>query len=447
MPGSPMDRHLPDWRSHVTLALCTVLHAFTHAYGTMLVPLYLLIVADLRLGGVRAAAMIVAVYGLVNFSFSYAAGVLADRFDRKVLLGVGLLVNAAAVVAIGMTRRYEWIVALAVVAGLAASVFHPAANALVPAHYPRSPGMAIGLLGIGSGLGFFVGPQYAGWRAEAATWSWSHVAQWQKPCVELGAVGLVCGALFLLLARETPRPATADRAAPPPDEASPLVVHRRPLGLSLRWRTTAVAFALALRDFAGVATVTLVSVFLQRAHGRSVKEAGLVVGTMMLSGVIANPLAVYWSPGVRRLKALVAVLVFGGAVLATVPWLAARYTLPVLFVFYGMQLGSYAISDAAMLERVDNAVRGRVVGLFLSIAGTIGAAGPWAMGAWTDHVATAGRATDPLAYAPAFATVGALMALASVAAPLLARLGKPGSGTPPTPLSETMPATVGPVGG
>src|SRR4051812_22449984 len=49
-------------RSHVTLALCTVLHAFTHAYGTMLVPLYLLMVADLRLGGVKAASLIVTLY-------------------------------------------------------------------------------------------------------------------------------------------------------------------------------------------------------------------------------------------------------------------------------------------------------------------------------------------------------------------------------------------------
>ena len=39
-------------RSHVTLILCTILHAFTHAYGTLLVPLYLLMVSDLKLTGV-----------------------------------------------------------------------------------------------------------------------------------------------------------------------------------------------------------------------------------------------------------------------------------------------------------------------------------------------------------------------------------------------------------
>ena len=60
--------------------------------------------------------------------------------------------------------------ALGVAAGLFGTLFHPAANALVCAHYPRHPGLAIGLLGVGSGLGFFAGPQYAGWRAESAAW-------------------------------------------------------------------------------------------------------------------------------------------------------------------------------------------------------------------------------------------------------------------------------------
>jgi len=52
-------------RSKTTLALSTLLHAFTHAYATMLVPLYLLMVQDLHLKGVQAVSLIVTVYGLV----------------------------------------------------------------------------------------------------------------------------------------------------------------------------------------------------------------------------------------------------------------------------------------------------------------------------------------------------------------------------------------------
>src|SRR5204862_3961485 len=122
----------------------------------------------------------------------------ADRFDRKWLLGVGLIGHAAAMVATGLTHDYSMIVAFSVIAGIFGTLFHPAANALIPAHYPNNPGLAIGMLGIGSGLGFFFGPHYAGWRAQTAAWHFKSVANWQKPCIELGAAGVICGLAFLM---------------------------------------------------------------------------------------------------------------------------------------------------------------------------------------------------------------------------------------------------------
>src|SRR5215212_759767 len=92
--------------SRITLALCTLLHAFTHAFGSMLVPLYLLMRDDLRRGGVKEIALIVTVYGLVYCLLSYPAGILADRMNRKILLGVGLIGNACAVALMGMTHSY-----------------------------------------------------------------------------------------------------------------------------------------------------------------------------------------------------------------------------------------------------------------------------------------------------------------------------------------------------
>src|SRR5690606_6404820 len=70
--------HEPTLRSHATLVLCALLHGFTHAYGTLLVPLYLLMVSDLRLRGVWQASLVVTIYGLVYCLASYASGVLAD---------------------------------------------------------------------------------------------------------------------------------------------------------------------------------------------------------------------------------------------------------------------------------------------------------------------------------------------------------------------------------
>ena len=416
----------PAPRSLVTLPLCTVLHTCTHAYGSMLVPLYILMQKDLRLPGVQYAALIVTVYGVVYNACGFAAGILADRLNRRNLLGGGLVVNALAIGLMGLTRRYEILIALAVLAGLGGTLFHPAANALIPAHFPKSPGMAIGLLGIGSGLGFFIGPQYAGWSAVHGSWHFASVASWQRPCVELGAAGLVLGLLFLAIARE----------APGNHHARPLP---RPLGRRLRWNVIAIALTLGCRDFAGLASVSLTGIYLLKSQGRDAASAGLIVGSMMLMGVWANPIAVWISPGRRRLPMLAAFLVLAGAMLCTVPWFSRASVLAVLCVFQAFHMGTYAISDAAVLERVAAPLRGRVVGLFLMLAGTAAGASPWVMGFWTDRLGP--RAFEQAAYSPAFITLGAVMALASVSTFLIARLGQPQLGAI-EPITEITPATM-----
>ena len=413
-------------RSNLTLVLTTVLHAFTHAFGSMMVPLYLLMRDDLHLAGVSSASAIVTVYGLVYCLFSYPAGVLADRVNRKAMLGVGLLGNAACIVAIGLTRKYELIMLYGILAGLFGTLFHPAANALVTAHYPKSPGMAIGLLGIGSGIGFFAGPQFAGWRAQTAHWHFASVGDWQRPLVEAGIAGLIVGIVFLFAASESHH--QAQRIS-------------RPLGTKLRWRMIWIALVIGLRDFAGVATLSLASIYLEVAHHLDAARTGFILGATMLSSIIVSPLAVYLSPGRRRLPVLACVLICGGVVVATTSLWPMRFVIPVLMLYMAMQLGSYALSDAAMYERVPPEVRGRIAGMFLTIAGTFSATAPFLMGWWTD--ALHGRAMVPAAYLPIFLTLGVMMVLAATAMPLLARLGDV-CDPPVRPLAEIMPATIEP---
>jgi MFS family permease len=429
--------------ARITLVLCTVLHAFTHAYSALLLPLYLLVTADFKLPGVKYAAIVVTVYMVVYWSLSFASGMLADRFNRRTMLAIGLLGNALAILGMGLTRDYGFLIGFAVLGGVAGSLFHPAANAMVPAHFPRSPGMAIGLLGAGSGLGFFLGPQYAGWRAESATWHFASVADWQRPLVELGLIGLFFGVVFLLFAKEAPdwqqrrrrkrtngredrlpaveTASVASLASMPEPPAMP-IDRSHVLTRAQRLRILGIAFTLGFRDFAGVAGLSLASIFLQKAYGYGTKQAGLVVGCMMLLSVVVNPITVYISPGRRRLPTLVINLLCSALLIplaAMVSGVGAAVASMCLFQTF--QLGSYSVSDAAMLERVQPAVRGRVVGLFLTIAGTMGASGPWIMGACVD--ALGARQTDPRAYIPLFAGLGCCMIWAMLSIPLIKRLG------------------------
>jgi MFS family permease len=397
--GSP--GHSP--RRHITLVLCMVLHAFVHLYGSMLVPLYLLIRQDLGLTWVKGATLIVTAYGLVYNLMSYPAGILADRLNRKTLLGVGLIGNAAAMGLMWAMPQYAAVILLAMTAGLFGSVFHPAANAMVAGHYPKSPGMAIGLLGIGSGIGFFVGPQYSGWRADMT----GLVSGWRMPCLELGLMGIVVGVIFLAVAKEVPHEHGRRAVA---------------LGPGIKRRMLGIAAVLGMRDFSGVATFTLVSLYLQKALGYTPKETGWIVGAMMLASVLASPIAVWFSPGRMRLPLLMGVLVLGGCTLACTPHVNSRWVLPLLMVFQVFHLGSYAMSEAALLERVSPAIRGRIIGLFLGLAGTAAACSPWLIGWWTDSMGE--RALSQEGFQLPFAALGLMMVTAAASAPMIARLGK-----------------------
>ena len=270
----------------------------------------------------------------------------------------------------------------------------------------------------------------------------------------MGAFGLVVGVIFLAVAREArdrDKAALTDRdyddiapgGSAMPAHGMPESPHP-PLGPALSRKVRAIALALACRDFSGIASLTLTSVYLQKARGLDARQAGFILGAMMLITIVINPLSVWLSPGRRRLPALAAVLIVGGAIIATAPFWPVNWVLPVLCAFQACHLGSYAISDAAIMERVDPNVRGRVVGLFLTVAGTIASTSPWVMGAWTDALGS--RASEPTAYAGPFGLVGFLIALASVCTLVIARLGKAPEGRQIQPMSETMPATVEPVG-
>lgn len=393
----------------------------------MLVPLYLLMVADLKLDGVRAASLIVTIYGAVYCLGSYAAGVLSDRFDRKILLSIGLLGNAASIAAMGFTRDYFVIVALSVAAGLFGTLFHPTANALAPSHYPKTPGLAIGLLSAGSGLGFFFGPLIAGWRAHAATWHFDDISQWQKPCVELGIAGFALGLIFLMVGNDPEKKAGPEK-----------IPHVDP---SLRNRVLKLASLLMFRDFCGVGVISLGAIYLQRVFHITVEQAGWMVGLMMLPSVLFNPLFVYLSPGTRRLPALTVILIVGGLIIVTTPLWGATMALPILCAFQTLQMGSYAVSDAAMLERVPPQIRGRVVGLFMIIAGTFGALAPWVLGAWTDFLGT--KADQQSAYFGPFGLLAIFMLLAAMSSRQIRTLGPPIDAAPIQPLTEITPATMG----
>ena len=403
MTGTSHPHQLTLAQRHVSLWLVTVLHAITHIYQFALLPLYLAIRADLHLTGDWQATMLVTVQGVAYYIVSLPVGILADKMSRKRLLAVGAFMNALAMLGLSFAPDYGWAIAWMAVAGLAGSFFHPAATPLMVALFPERPGWALGRAAIGAAFGFFIAPFYSGWRAQAAGW--------RQPCLELAIVGLVAAVLFEIFAREPhDAPHASGRAAE----------HRTRNQWKMLAGVALVAVAFSLRDFGASGITTFNSLFLQRGLGFDAKATGVLLGLMFLTGMLSNPLIGALSDKRRSLAGTVAILCTA-AFAVLIPWAPRAWIWLALCLYGFFTLATYPVIEAALMESVPDAMRGRTFGVFITVGGTISSFAHGVMGNVADSLQhrAAETKTALLAgdFAPWYAMLAALIAMSVIGIP------------------------------
>jgi FSR family fosmidomycin resistance protein-like MFS transporter len=386
---------------HKTRALWLVgtLHAFTHIYHVALLPLYLLMQRDFGFANVGQATALVTIMMVAYFLPSYFLGVLADRMSRKKLLGWGLFINATGFVGLALAPTYAWALVAVIVAGIGGSCFHPAATAMIVRLFPNQAGRALGFIGMGASVGFFIGPIYAGWRAGALE-AVLGAAAWRRPILEFGLLGIAVAGLFAWLA-------TDDKIV------TPVKPEKQPkqtmFPTAALWACfIASAFAFCLRDFAGTSMGSLGSLFLQQAHGYSIGLTGVVLSCIFLSSAISNPLFGHFSDRGRK-RWTAAVLLIAAGLIAAFPHVPARGAIPTLLLYGFFFMASYPMIEAMLMESVPDAVRGRVFGLFITIGGLIGNLSHWLAG---DAVRRLGqRAATVEGYVPLYYGLAGMVVL------------------------------------
>ena len=325
---------------------------------------------------------------------------LADRFSKRKLLAIGLAVNGAAFVGLSFAGNYWTAAACVLVGGIGGSFYHPAATALVVRLFPTAAGKALGLVGIGASVGFFVGPLYAGWRAAEAGW--------RAPVFELGLLGVVTALLFYFLADEEPAAEHVEQGSQPSTVMFPTGT------LWILFLGAALAFS--LRDFAGGAVASLGSLFLQKAHGLDTEKTGLILSAIFLASAISNPL--FGKLSDRNQSGWIRfVLVIAAAMVLLFPHVPVGWA-PVVLTTYGFFfMASFPMVEAMLMGSVPHQVRGRVFGLFITIGGFLGNLAHWLMGAWVKHLGPA--ASEPGNYTIIYTMLAAFIVLCLLGVPCL----------------------------
>jgi len=401
-------------RNHKTRTLWLVgaLHACTHVYHVALIPLYLLIQRDFHFASVAQATSLVTVLMLAYFLPSYGLGVLAERVSRIKLLGYGLAINGLGFIALAFSPTYACAVASLIVAGIGGSFFHPAATAMVARLFPVGTGKALGLVGMGASVGFFAGPLFSGWRA-ASLEAARGAAAWREPVLELGFLGLVASGVFAWFAEE-------EKQSAPIGTQRARTTSLFPTTRLWLW-FLAAAFAFSLRDFAGASMGTLSSLFLQKAHGYDAKLAGLALSCLFLTSVISNPLFGSLSDHARK-RWTASVTTAAAALMALFPHLTGYRLVPCLAAYGFFFMSNYPMVEAALMQSVPDAVRGRVFGLFITVGGLISNLSHWIAG---DQVKRMGNAAHVVSsYYPLYGAIAVMALLSLVGLPCLQALRK-----------------------
>ncbi len=152
----------PDYRP-TTIVLIAALCVFSTQFGVTVIAPLLGAWVSASETPFLVAALIFSAFTIVSTPLNIPGGMLSDRWGRKPLIVVGLLLYALASALFPFsTEPYDWIFVRAV-QGAGAGLFFPAITALLSeVTSSEERGHALGVYNIGLGLGLAVGPASGG---------------------------------------------------------------------------------------------------------------------------------------------------------------------------------------------------------------------------------------------------------------------------------------------
>jgi EmrB/QacA subfamily drug resistance transporter len=123
--------------------------------------------------GLEGLEWTVNAYTLTFAVFLLTGAALGDRFGRRRLLGIGLVVFTAASAAAALAPNISALIAARAVQGLGGAIVMPLTLTLLASVVPpEHRGRAFGIWGAMSGLGVALGPVIGGAVVESASWQW-----------------------------------------------------------------------------------------------------------------------------------------------------------------------------------------------------------------------------------------------------------------------------------
>lgn len=165
----------PDARHDLeTISLIGFVHGVSHFFHLLLPPLFPWLMKEFSLS-FTAIGVTITVFFVISGIGQAAAGFLVDRFGAARILATGICCFALSGIVLHFADGYTMLIAVAALAGLGNSVFHPADFTVLNRHVSQARlGHAFSIHGLSGNIGWGLAPifmtgiaTYAGWRHAA----------------------------------------------------------------------------------------------------------------------------------------------------------------------------------------------------------------------------------------------------------------------------------------
>lgn len=153
-----MAAHSGRKRFGVVMGLIGAGHTVSHLYLLALPPLFPLLKTELGIG-ITQLALLVSLLNLATVAAQFPAGMLVDRIGARPVLAAGLVLMGISFMVMSQSKSYWLIMAMATLAGIGNSVFHPANYAIMNASIDEDRmGRAYSIHNFTGNLGFMSAP-------------------------------------------------------------------------------------------------------------------------------------------------------------------------------------------------------------------------------------------------------------------------------------------------
>jgi FSR family fosmidomycin resistance protein-like MFS transporter len=348
--------------------LVVVSHALNHAYESIMPVLYPFLISEFGLQ-YSAVGVLVMAYRLTGGAFQLLMGFMGRFYQRKVLLGVGMIWQAVSNTFLGFSSGFTTVLSSRSLAGIGSSPQHPTGSAYIAeAFSSRQLGRALGINIGAANLGRFMSPlaasfllPFLGWRATLFAFS---------------ALGLFIGASFLLI--DEPRKLGSWSGASSINELVSGVreIFRSRIVVIVLIVQTVMAFRVGISDF--------LPTYFSEALGVSSVSAGLLFTAFLVSGLPAPYLWGVLSDRLERRIVIMLAMGIAAALWVLLPLVGGSVLLPLLLVlgFVGQGVGGVIQAFMAEVTKAEN--RDIIFGVYFTLSFTIGSISPVIFGVLAD---------------------------------------------------------------